>query len=89
MEWLIRNLPLVTAGLILLIALLAMRRTVRWCLRLAARPGVGLAVLALLSQWGGVLGIRLGVNLINALVLGLLGAPGFGLLLMMNWVLAV
>ena len=70
MEWLIRNLPLVTAGLILLIALLAMRRTVRWCLRLAARTGVGLAVLALLSQWGGVLGI-----------------PGFGLLLMMNWAL--
>ena len=47
MEWLIRNLPLVTAGLILLIALLAMRRTVRWCLRLAARTGAGLAVLYL------------------------------------------
>ena len=29
MEWLIRNLPLVTAGLILLIALLAMRRSLQ------------------------------------------------------------
>ena len=38
---------------------------------------------------GGVLGVNLGVNLLNALVLGVLGAPGFGLLLLMNWALAV
>ena len=34
-------------------------------------------------------GLRLGVNLANALVLGLLGAPGFGLLVMMDWALAI
>ena len=34
-----------------------------------------------------MLGLSLGVNLFNALVLGLLGIPGFGLLLMMNWAL--
>ena len=33
----------------------------------------------------GALGVQLGVNLCNALVLGVLGAPGFGLLLMLNW----
>ena len=32
-------------------------------------------------------GAGLGVNLFNALVLGLLGIPGFGLLMMLNWVL--
>ena len=31
----------------------------------------------------------LGVNLTNALVLGLLGVPGFGLLLLLNWALAL
>ena len=42
----------------------------------------------IISQLGGVLGIHLGVNLVNALVLGVLGVPGFGLLLLLNWALA-
>ena len=44
-------------------------------------------MLAVLSQTGGALGLSLGVNLVNALVLGLLGVPGFGLLLMLQWAL--
>ena len=36
---------------------------------------------------GGLIGVTLGVNLFNALVLGVLGAPGFGLLLMLPWAL--
>ena len=58
-------------------------------MRLAARTGIGLMVLWGLSGVGGLVGVHLGVNLLNALVLGLLGVPGFGLLLMLNWVLAV
>ncbi len=65
------------AGLLLCAALLL----------LALRSSVGLAVLALFSQVGGFVGIKLGVNLVNALILGVLGAPGFGLLLMLQWVL--
>ena len=57
--------------------------------RLAARTGVGLAALWALSGVGGLVGLHLGVNLVNALVLGVLGVPGFGLLLMLNWALAV
>ena len=53
-----------------------------------AGTGVGLGVLWVLSFTGGVLGLRLGVNLVNALVLGVLGAPGLGLLAAMNWALA-
>jgi inhibitor of the pro-sigma K processing machinery len=34
---------------------------------------------------GGLLGVTLGVNWINALILGLLGIPGLGLLLMFRW----
>ena len=51
------------------------------------RSSVGLAALALFSQAGQLLGFSLGVNLVNALVLGLLGVPGFGLLLMLQWAL--
>ena len=75
------------AGLILCAALLLLRRPVAWMLRLLFRSGVGLAVLALFSQIGHLIGVTLGVNLVNALVLGVLGVPGLGLLLMMQWVL--
>ena len=75
------------AGLVLCLALLILRRPVVRLFRLALRSGVGLAVLALLAQVGHLLGVRLGVNLVNALVLGVLGLPGFGLLLMLQWVL--
>jgi len=60
-----------------------------WLLGAALRTGVGLAVLYALSGVGGLAGVHLGVNLVNALVLGLLGAPGFGLLLMVHWVLGL
>ena len=75
------------AGLLLCTALLVLRRPVVRLLRLVLRSSVGLAVLALFSQVGGLIGIKLGVNLVNALVLGVLGAPGFGLLLMLQWML--
>ena len=75
------------AGLLLCATLLVLRRPAARLLRLALRSSVGLAVLALFSQVGHLIGVSLGVNLVNALVLGLLGIPGFGLLLLLQWVL--
>lgn len=48
---------------------------------------MGLAVLALFSQVSPLIGVSLGVNPVNALVLGSWGPPGFGLLLMLQWAL--
>ena len=78
METLLNALPWIVGGLILILLLAALRRPLEWLVRLAARTGVG-----------GLVGLHLGVNLVNALVLGVLGVPGFGLLLMLNWALAV
>ena len=75
------------AGLLLCAALLLLRRPLAQLIRLGVRSSVGLAALALFSQVGQLLGVSLGVNLVNALVLGLLGVPGFGLLLMLQWAL--
>ena len=75
------------AGLLLCAVLLLLHRPVARLLRLLLRSSVGLAALALFAQLGSLIGVRLGVNLVNALVLGLLGAPGFGLLLMLQWAL--
>ena len=81
-------LPWILGGSAVLIGVLVLHRPLESLLRLAGRTAVGLGVLALLGQVGGWLGIHLGVNLFNALILGLLGIPGLGLLLMMNWTLA-
>jgi len=75
------------AGLLLCAALLLLRKPAALLLRLALRSSVGLAVLALFAQVGRFIGVSLGVNLVNALVLGMLGVPGFGLLLMLQWML--
>lgn len=56
-------------------------RGVLWrLLRLAGRTALGGLVLAVLAHFSGLTGLALGVNLVNALVLGVLGLPGFGLL---------
>lgn len=55
--------------------------------RLAVRTGAGMGVLALFSGIGQAIGVHLGVNLFNGVLLGVLGAPGFGLLLMLHWAL--
>ena len=75
------------AGRLLCAALFLLRWPLVQLVRLILRSSVGLAALALFAQVGQLLGISLGVNLVNALVLGLLGVPGFGLLLMLQWVL--
>ncbi|MEG1878576.1 MAG: pro-sigmaK processing inhibitor BofA family protein [Pseudoflavonifractor sp.] len=86
-EALMESLPWVVGGLVIILLLAALRKPLKWLCRLAARTGAGLVALLLLGRVGGFVGVNLGINLANALVLGVLGVPGFGLLLMLNWVL--
>ena len=65
--------PLLLGGLLLLLALCLLRRPLGSLLRLTARTGVGLAFLSLFAPLGKLLGVGLGVNLFNALVLGAFG----------------
>ena len=75
------------ASLVAVFVLVIFHKPLGKLLGLAARTGIGLLFLALFSQVGGLFGVSLGVNLLNALVLGVLGVPGFGLLLMLHWAL--
>ncbi len=75
------------AALIALLGLLVFRRAFRALLMLGVRTMAGALVLAATAALGGWTGVALGVNLFNALVIGLLGAPGFGLLLLLQWAL--
>ena len=58
---------------------------IRWIFRLLLNTGIGFLGLFLLSFAGSFLGITLGINLINAVVVGALGLPGLILLLLLRW----
>lgn len=75
------------AGVLALAAICLLRRPLGAVWRLAVRSGVGMCALWLFNQAGALLGLRLGVNLVSGLVLGVLGVPGFGLLMMLQWLL--
>ena len=81
----------VLAGLLAAFFLLALVRIFRGPLHLALKV-LGNTLLGFLALWGvnlstGITGIALGLNLWNALVIGILGLPGFLLLLLTQWVL--
>lgn len=81
----------VLAGLLGAFFLIALVRLFRAPLRLALRL-LGNTLLGFLALWAaqltaGFTGIALGLNLFNALVIGVLGLPGFALLLLTQWVL--
>ena len=74
----------VALGALMLLAIF--RRPLRLLGKLAVRWGVAMAVLWGLQGIGPSLGVYLGCNALNGLVLGVLGVPGFGLLLLTQWV---
>ena len=75
------------AALAAILVLLALRRPLGWVWRTAVRSALGLCGLWLFNQVGALIGVQVGVNLLSGLVLGVLGVPGFGFLLMAQWAL--
>lgn len=67
------------------VVLLIFRKPLFFLLKLLLRSLVGLGFLFLWAGSGVAAGLALGVNVFNALTLGLLGLPGLGLLLMLKW----
>ena len=61
---------------------------VKMALRLGLHTALGFAAVGLLNATTAYTGLSLGLNWCNALTVGVLGAPGFALLLLLKWVLA-
>ena len=78
-------------GLIIAFLLLALGRLLKSPLKLVLRIGIntllGFAAVILLNMTTDLTGLSLGLNWCNALTIGILGAPGFCLLLLLKWVL--
>lgn len=56
-------------------------------LRVALNAALGFGAVWLINLTTAVTGLSLGLNLFNAVTIGILGIPGLGLLLLMQWVL--
>ena len=81
----------VLLSLLLAVSLLALLRLfsapLKLTLKLLSNTALGFLALWLTNLCSGITGITLGLNLWNALVVGVLGLPGFLLLLLAQWVL--
>ena len=81
-------LLLAAGGLVLLaVAARAFSAPVKLAARAALNTLLGLGGLILLNATSALTGLSLGLNLFNALVVGILGIPGLVLLLLIQWVL--
>lgn len=69
-----------------LAVLVVLRRPLGALLRLLLRALLGLGGIWLFNLAGGLIGVQVGLNLFTALTVGLLGLPGFGLLLLLQCV---
>ena len=86
----VKNLLLfLFGGAILTVSLRIFKAPFRLALKLLLNTIAGFVALICFDLIGSYIGISLGVNLGNSIVIGLLGAPGFGMLLYARWLLII
>jgi len=78
---------IILIGILILLTVTIFRRPVGCLLRLVINTIGGFITLFLLNLVGQFFGITLGFNLLNAVIVGIFGLPGVGLLLILQWLL--
>ena len=81
----------IALGLVLLflvaVCLRLFAAPLKLALKVAVNSALGFGAVWLLNLTTAVTGLSLGLNIFNAVVIGRLGIPGFGMLLLTQWVL--
>lgn len=75
---------ILTAIVVLLLAKFVFHVNLKRIIELIINILLGIIVLWLINKFGGSLGISIPVNIITALVVGILGLPGVIILLLLN-----
>lgn len=79
---------LIIAAVILLSLLFKLLKTpLKFAFKFLIHAGLGFAALWLINFFGSPLGIYLGMNWLNAAIIGILGVPGAILLVVLSFVL--
>jgi len=82
-----KMLAAILAGFLIIALLRVFSAPLRLALRVLVNTLLGFLALWTVNLTAAVTGISLGLNIWNALVIGVLGLPGFVLLLLVQWVL--
>jgi inhibitor of the pro-sigma K processing machinery len=72
-------------GVAMLIILRIFSLPVKWVFKLIINTLLGFLGLFAVNWLGSYIGINLGINIVNAVVVGTLGLPGLVLLLLLKW----
>jgi inhibitor of the pro-sigma K processing machinery len=72
-------------AVVLVVALKLFTAPLRLVLKLLLNTALGFVGLLAFNLIGGALGLSLGLSLFNAVVIAVLGLPGFALLLLLQW----
>ena len=87
MEPVLSHAMLIVGGLFFLWLLIKLIKTpIKLLLKLACNTAIGYIALLLVNKFGGLIGISLGLNWVNALIIGVFGYPGLILLLLLKYV---
>ena len=82
-----KMLAAILAGFLIIALLRVFSAPLRLALRVLVNTLLGFLAVCTVNLTAAVTGISLGLNIWNALVIGVLGLPGFVLLLLVQWVL--
>ncbi len=82
-------MPGVVTVVLVLVCILIFTKPIRFILKLLINTLIGFVVLILINKFGAYIGVTLGVNWINAAVVGILGVPGVALLLILRWLMII
>lgn len=75
---------IIIAIVVLLLAKFVLNLNIKRIIELIINILLGIIVLWLINRFGGSLGISIPINIITALVVGILGLPGVIILLLLN-----
>lgn len=88
METILPTILMAVAGIFILWLIIKLFLTpIKWIVKLLINTAVGFAGLWVLNYFGAFFGISLGLNWINALIIGVLGFPGLVLLLALKYLI--
>lgn len=88
MEMILSAVLMGAAGIFLLWLIIKLFLTpIKWIFKLLINTGIGFVGLWVVNFFGDFFGISLGLNWINALVVGVLGFPGLVLLLALKYLI--
>lgn len=81
---------IVLAALLILILLVKLfRKPMKLVFKFLLNTILGFVALILINFVGSFIGISIGVNWLNAAIVGILGLPGVALLLILQWLLHI